>query len=389
MGTSKKIALFAVIVFCTNRAYGQSDSLGLPGDNLDLQAVLSIFKNSSSVEDFEKKLNSASDKINNLDLNGDGQVDYLRVVEEGKEDFRSVVIQAPISKTESQDVAVIEIEKRGEKTAHIQIVGDESLYGKDYILEPHDQLNTAKTSAAKDDDAYANSSEKTERKSNSNYDDNSYSGSNTTIVNVWAWPAVTYMYGPGYSYWVSPWYWGYYPGWYSPWAPYGYYYYHRAWIGYNYGFYGYRTHVYAFPHVHHYYYGRRVSSGYVQKTTPSYQRRQANMANPNRTHYNRGANGADGNNRISDNRRREQGTRSTNQGSSQGVNRNNSSDNSRVNRTNSGENRVNRGNTGNTRVQSSPSNRSSGSMQRSGGSVGGGSRGGGGHQGGGGGGRHR
>ncbi|MBL7933403.1 MAG: hypothetical protein JNL60_15965 [Bacteroidia bacterium] len=393
METLKKIALCIAVIFSSTLAYSQSDSLGLPGDNLDLEAVLSIFKNSSSVEEFEKKLNSASDKVNNLDLNGDGQVDYLRVVESGKDDFRSIVIQAPISKTESQDVAVIEIEKRGEKTAHIQIVGDESLYGKDYIIEPRDQKSTAQKSATSNDDAYASSSEKSERRSNNDYDDNGSGGSNVTIVNVWGWPAVSYMYAPSYVFWVSPWYWGYWPGWYSPWAPYGYYYYHRAWIGYNYGFYGYRTHYYRFPHVHHHYYSRRVTSPYVQKTAPTYQRRQAVTSNPNRTRINRSGNGASGTNRVSDNRKREQ-AQPANRGGSERV----KTGENRVTRPSpSGNTRVNRGNpeshrvkSGSNRVQQSPANRQSGTMQRGGGSPGGSNRsgnqgGGGGNSGGGGG----
>jgi hypothetical protein len=258
MKTRKKISLLFTFSLFSLSGFSQNDSLGLPGDNLDLEAVLSIFKNSSSVEDFEKKLNSASEKVNNLDLNADGQVDYLRVVEYGKDDFRSIVIQDPVSKTESHDVAVIEIEKKDGQTAHLQIVGDETLYGKNYIIEP--QVSKKTSSEKNSDDAYADSDQKS---------------SSQVVVNVWAWPAVGYIYSPGYSFWVSPWYWGYYPGWYSPWAPYGYYYYHRGWIGYNYGFYGYHTHVYAFPHVHHYYYGRRTYSPYVQKTAPRYRHRES------------------------------------------------------------------------------------------------------------------
>jgi hypothetical protein len=135
--------------------YSQSDSLGMPGDNLDLNAVLSIFKQSSNTEDFEKRLNSADTKINNLDLNNDQQVDYLRVIDYGKGDYHSIVIQDPISKSESQDVAVIEIQKKGDKTAHIQIVGDETLYGKNYIIEPTDQPQTqASNNNTSNDDVY-------------------------------------------------------------------------------------------------------------------------------------------------------------------------------------------------------------------------------------------
>lgn len=49
-------------------------------DNLDLRAVASIFGESANLEDFERRLNDPGEQISNLDLNGDNQVDYLRVI---------------------------------------------------------------------------------------------------------------------------------------------------------------------------------------------------------------------------------------------------------------------------------------------------------------------
>jgi uncharacterized membrane protein YgcG len=277
---NKKIRVLGVMMLLTTALYSQSDSLGLPGDNLDLNAVLSIFSKSSTIEDFEKRLNSADTKVNNLDLNGDNQVDYLRVVDYGKEDFHSIVIQVPVSKSESQDVAVIEVVKKENNTAHIQIVGDETLYGKDYILEPENQAPLNSTS-----------SEKKKKKVENDDVYESGNASTNVMVNVWGWPSVTYIYSPGYSYWVSPWYYGYYPTWYSPWAPYGWYSYRRGFVNYNYGFYGYRRYHHAFPHVHSYYYGKRVSSGYVQKTAPHYGKRNTPSHNGNnRTNQPRNSN---------------------------------------------------------------------------------------------------
>ena len=48
---------------------------------LDLQAVAAAFAESKSVQEFEMLLNSSRYMINNLDLNGDGYIDYLRVLE--------------------------------------------------------------------------------------------------------------------------------------------------------------------------------------------------------------------------------------------------------------------------------------------------------------------
>jgi len=47
-------------------------------DNLNLEAVASIFGESKDLEDFERRLNDPDLQICNLDLNENGRVDYLR-----------------------------------------------------------------------------------------------------------------------------------------------------------------------------------------------------------------------------------------------------------------------------------------------------------------------
>ncbi len=340
MKTNLKITAFSAAIFLSFSTRAQSDSLGLAGDNLDLNAVLSIFKQSSTVEDFEKRLNAADSKVNNLDLNNDQKVDYLRVVDSGKDDFHSIIIQDPVSKTESQDVAVIEIQKKDNQTAHIQIVGDETLYGKNYIIEPHDQAQSVTDKNANVDDVYASPG----------------SGTGNVMINVWAWPSVGYIYSPGYNYWVSPWYWGYYPGWYTPWNPYGYYFYRRNFINYNYGFYGWHCHHYAFQSGHNYYYGYRTTSGYVQKTAPRSGGNDGNMRN-GRMNGNQQRGGTNRNgtdqprNRIENN---------------QGQNRGNSGSPNRIER-GQPQNNPNQGRNQSQRMDNSPRINPSGGMRNGGG----------------------
>ena len=62
-------------------AQTSEDRLGLPGDNLNLAAVLDIFQKSPTLEDFEAALNADTSKVNNLDLNNDNQVDYIKVID--------------------------------------------------------------------------------------------------------------------------------------------------------------------------------------------------------------------------------------------------------------------------------------------------------------------
>src|SRR6188768_3872671 len=122
-------------------AFSQDDKdttalLGLPGDNLDLYAVLTLFQKSKTIEAFEKSLNEQKTAINNLDLDLDKKVDFIKVITEKKGDSYSFILRVDVSKTETQDVAVILLDKDKDKKITLQIVGDEELYGKDYVVEP-------------------------------------------------------------------------------------------------------------------------------------------------------------------------------------------------------------------------------------------------------------
>src|SRR6185503_18278786 len=115
------------------------DSTGLPGDNFSLQGALAMFQKAASPEDFEKLLNSEDNHVNNLDLNNDGEIDYIRVIDNSEKSAHAFVLQVVISEKESQDIAVIEIEKTGDTTAILQIIGDEDMYGEQVIVEPGDE----------------------------------------------------------------------------------------------------------------------------------------------------------------------------------------------------------------------------------------------------------
>jgi len=145
------------------------------GDNLDLEAVASVFGEAKDLEDFEKKLNDPETKINNLDINEDGEVDYLRVTESSKGDTKLVTIQAVIGKDQYQDVASIDVEKDSKGETQVQVVGDVYMYGPGYIVEP----------------VYVH----------------------PPVIYLFFWTAV-------YRPWRSPYYWGVYPPYYRPWRPY-------------------------------------------------------------------------------------------------------------------------------------------------------------------------
>src|SRR5574339_36590 len=97
---------------------GDTNKLGLAGDNLDLYAVLDLFQNSKTIEAFEKSLNDPSNKINNLDLDLNKKVDFIKVVTEKKEkkdESHLFILRVDVSKTESQDVAVILLDRNKDK----------------------------------------------------------------------------------------------------------------------------------------------------------------------------------------------------------------------------------------------------------------------------------
>ena len=104
--------------------------LGLPGDDLDLYAVLDIFQKSKTIEDFEKSLNDEKAGIVNLDLNNDGNIDFIKIVTEKEGDDFLFILQDPISEKETQDVAVISVAKDDAGKVYMQIIGDKDLYGK-------------------------------------------------------------------------------------------------------------------------------------------------------------------------------------------------------------------------------------------------------------------
>ncbi len=169
--------------------------------NLDLAAVLSVFQNSNGLEDFEKKLNE-DEGVNNLDLNGDSLVDYIRVMEKEEGEYRVIIMQAIVADNEFQDVAYINIKKSGEEKYEVQAEGSDVIYGKNYYVSPEP----------------------------------------TVHVHIHTWPVWSYMYVPNYRYYYSPYYYGYYPRWYRR-------YYYRP-----YDYYYNRVHVYH----HGYYYHRAV-----------------------------------------------------------------------------------------------------------------------------------
>lgn len=183
----------------THAQQNTSTETGLDGDHFSLEGALELFKAAKSLEKFEESLNASNNDVNNLDLDEDGQVDYIRIEDHQEGEVHAIVLQVAVSKSEVQDVAVIEIEKTGKETAILQILGDENLYGEQTIVEPY-EVSTQSDPAGR---GGPSADIMTTR----------------IVVNVWGWSPVRFIYRPTYRVYVSPYRWRTYPRYYKPWAP--------------------------------------------------------------------------------------------------------------------------------------------------------------------------
>lgn len=151
-------------------------------DNLDLEAVAITFSESKNVEDFEHRLNDPENRISNLDLNNDGYVDFLRVVEVEEKGTHLIVIQAVIGQDLYQDVASIIVEGENKTSATVTIVGNRDIYGNNYVIVPRYVVRP--------------------------------------VIFDWFWL-------PTYAVYRSTWYWNHYPHYYHHYTCLGYHSYHR------------------------------------------------------------------------------------------------------------------------------------------------------------------
>ena len=136
---------------------------------LDLTAVAAAFAEARNIQEFEQLLNSPRYMINNLDLNHDGWIDYLRVIETYQGYYHALLVQACLAPGVFQDVATLVAERRA-NTLMVEVIGNRYLYGPNYIVRP-------------------------------------------TFVKR---PPMWDYYGrPSYSPWVSPYYYDYYPSYYT------------------------------------------------------------------------------------------------------------------------------------------------------------------------------
>lgn len=140
-------------------------------EHLDLNAVAELFRDSNSIEKFEQALNDPSKGVNNLDLNNDGEVDFILVTEQMKDDMRLVVMQSALGENEYRNIATIAVEREN-GNYNLHILGDGEIYGANYYVIPAQR-------------------------------------------NFSAWNVVKWLFSPSYRVYVSPYHYRYYPTYYA------------------------------------------------------------------------------------------------------------------------------------------------------------------------------
>ena len=204
-------------------------------ENLNLRTVATLFGQAKDLEEFEALLNNPDSAYSNLDLNGDGDVDYLRVVETADGSKHLVVIQAVLAKDIYQDVASIFVDKDEEETVTIQVVGNEYVYGTNYIIEPVYLYRP--------------------------------------LIYDWFW-------GASWVAWHSPYYWDYYPHWWhhhhciDPFL----YWDHCYWHHYHHPICSYRTAHHHHPHFHGMHHAVRRNDMAVRHPERSFATRNASRS---------------------------------------------------------------------------------------------------------------
>ena len=100
-------------------------------DGLNLQAVTDLATKVKTAEEFETKLNEKGNNINNLDLNEDDKVDYIKVTEinQGKQYGFSLTTELSNDKNEEQELCVIQFEQGADKQVTVETHGNSNIYG--------------------------------------------------------------------------------------------------------------------------------------------------------------------------------------------------------------------------------------------------------------------
>ncbi len=101
-------------------------------DDLDLRAVGELVTEVRSPEELERALNDPQIGLNNMDLDEDGNVDYIEVEEFGSGNSRGFSLTTEVEPGEVQEIATISIEKDAGNYARVETHGNPNIYGHNH-----------------------------------------------------------------------------------------------------------------------------------------------------------------------------------------------------------------------------------------------------------------
>jgi hypothetical protein len=100
----------------------------------DVNKLASLVKTSTDPQVLEKAINDPNSQISNLDLDKDGNIDYLKVSEPGKNQLDVI---DDVSKDQSVTVASIKIAPTDNNDADLNIQGNPQYVGDNYYYHSH------------------------------------------------------------------------------------------------------------------------------------------------------------------------------------------------------------------------------------------------------------
>lgn len=131
-------AAFAAValVGCNNRPQQNNVSISAnTSADFDVNKLGDIVKTSTDPQVLEKAINDPNNKINNLDLDKDGKIDYVKVTEPGK---NQLAVVDDVSPNQSVTVATINVTPTSDNSsADLNIQGNPTYVGDSYMYHSH------------------------------------------------------------------------------------------------------------------------------------------------------------------------------------------------------------------------------------------------------------
>lgn len=133
------IAIACLLTACDQDVTYVTTIQKMAADGLNLQAVTDLATKVKTTQEFEEKLNEPGNIINNLDLNEDQTVDFIKVTEINDETGKGFSLTTEVVANEEQELVVIQFEVDEESDiTTVQATGNSNIYGNHHYY--HNRL---------------------------------------------------------------------------------------------------------------------------------------------------------------------------------------------------------------------------------------------------------